>query len=281
MKQLKDYEYYRNENGVLYCGYAEKILPLLKEKVDLCVTSPPYDDLRNYEGYSFDFESIANKLYSKIVEGGVIVWVVGDATINGSETGTSFKQALYFKDIGLNLHDTMIYEKQNYVPLTHNRYEQAFEYMFIFSNKKPKTFNPIKEKSKYVNTKKSYSYISATTSEKKSAIRSNRKDITFVNENKIKSNIWAYKVGSNQSTKDKIAFQHPAIFPEKLAADHIQSWTNKNDIVLDCLSGSGTTLKMAEQLNRRWIGIEQSEKYCEIAKKRIENEYDQFKMDFK
>ena len=83
--------------------------------IDLVITSPPYDDLRNYKGYSFDFESIAKELFRVVKEGGVVVWVVGDATVDGSETGTSFRQALFFKEVGFNLHDTMIYMKNKII----------------------------------------------------------------------------------------------------------------------------------------------------------------------
>lgn len=121
--------------------------------IDMVLTSPPYDKIRYYNGFSFPFEKIANELYRVLKPGGVIVWVVGDATIDGSETGTSFKQALYFKEIGLNIHDTMIYLKNNYLPLTHNRYEQAFEYMFVFSKGKPKTFNKLMVKKVYMNNR--------------------------------------------------------------------------------------------------------------------------------
>ena len=118
--------------------------------IDLTVTSPPYDNLREYNGYSFDFENIAKELYRVTKVGGVVVWIVGDATKNGNEYGTSFKQALFFKECGFNLHDTMIYRKLNYLPITTNRYEPQFEYMFILSKSKLKTFNPIKKQIKHL-----------------------------------------------------------------------------------------------------------------------------------
>jgi DNA modification methylase len=128
----------------IICGDCLEVMKKIPDgSVDLVLTSPPYDNLRTYNGYNFDFEGIAKELHRVTKDGGVIVWVVGDATIKGSETGTSFKQALYFKEIGFNLHDTMIYHKNNYPPLTHNRYEQCFEYMFVFSKRYLKSFNPI------------------------------------------------------------------------------------------------------------------------------------------
>ena len=240
-------------------------------RVDLTVTSPPYDDLRNYKRsleWNFDiFKQVAQRLYQITANGGVVVWVVGDKTIKGSESGTSFKQALYFKEIGFNLHDTMIYAKNNPVPLNHNRYEQQFEYMFILAKGKPNRFNGLREECKYAGLKRN---------EKN---RRYRKDangdfktgkITPTKDTKLKYNIWFYQVGNGQSTTDKFAFEHPAIFPEKLAQDHILSWSNEGDTVLDCFMGSGTTGKMALLNNRKFIGIEKVEEYFEIAKKRIE-----------
>ena len=232
--------------------------------IDLTVTSPPYDDLRKYNN-NFDFENIVKELYRVTKDGGIVVWVVADKTKNGSETGTSFKQALFFKDIGFNLHDTMIYMSDK-PPLTHNRYEQKFEYMFIFSKGKPKTFNPIMEECKYAGSDKKARTFRHTGDELQETHIKNK-----VNKEKIKGNVWYFSTGYNKSTKDIIAFKHPAIFPEQLANDHIISWSNENDIVFDPFMGSGTTAKMAELNNRKWIGCELSEEYCWIIKERLEN----------
>ena len=234
--------------------------------IDLTVTSPPYDNLRDYKGYSFDFESIAKELFRVTKVGGVVVWVVGDATVNGSETGTSFKQALYFKEIGFNLHDTMIYLKQNPIPLTHNRYEQCFEYMFIFSKSKLKTFNPITEKT--ISTGKMVDRFN-TAKVSESATR-NREQKTKIKESKFLNNAWEFIVGGSKETGI-----HPASFPEKLCSDHIRSWSNGNDIIYDPFMGSGTTAKMAHLLKRNWIGSEISKEYTELANKRIQPYLDQ------
>ena len=250
-------------------GDCLEIMKLMPDKcVDLVVTSPPYDNLRNYEGYSFDFESVVRDLFRIIKDGGVVVWVVGDATLDGSETGTSFKQALYFKEVGFNLHDTMIYYKEG-MTLNHNRYEQEFEYMFVLSKDKPKTFNPIRIPCKW------FGKDSDRTGQKlgphKEVMKKARsgKDRTNIKEDKIRGNIWKYNTGYGHSSRDRIAFEHPAIFPEKLASDHITSWSNEGDVVLDPMAGSGTTLKMAKKNNRNYIGIEISEEYCKIAEERI------------
>ena len=235
--------------------------------IDLTVTSPPYDNLRTYkDSLKWDetvWKPIIKELYRVTCKGGVVVWVVGDSTIKGSETGTSFRQALYFKDCGFRLHDTMIYQKEG-TPLTHNRYEQKFEYMFILSKGKPKTFNGIRCLSKYAGEKRT-----ATSRQDSEGLSSERSAKGVVRETKLKGNVWEYAVGHSKSTTDKIAFKHPAIFPEKLAADHIISWSNEGDTVFDPFMGSGTTGKMAIRMGRKFIGVEKVAEYYEIARARL------------
>jgi len=233
--------------------------------VDLTVTSPPYDNLRTYNGYSFDFEEVAKELYRVTKQGGVVVWVVGDATIKGSETGTSFRQALYFKEIGFNLHDTMIYHKIEHMPLTHNRYEQSFEYMFVFSKGKPSTFNPIKIPCTSAGTER---YRGGSKSMDTTYAERRREVSTTVSKEKQKDNTWSFHIG-NCSGDDKTT--HTAPFPEQLANDHIISWSNEGDLVYDPFMGSGTTAKMSLLNKRNWIGSEISEEYCKIIEKRVDN----------
>lgn len=231
----------------------EVMKSMQRSSIDLTVTSPPYDNLRTYNGFIFDFEGIAQELYRLTKDGGVVVWIVGDATVKGSETGTSFRQALYFMQCGFNLHDTMIYEKNSSsypANSKSNRYSQIFEYMFVFSKGKPNTTNLIKDKA---NKWAGY------------------KDFSGKLKNPVpdfspRNNIWRYTTSFNDKTG------HPAVFPELLAHDHIISWSNKGDIVLDCFLGSGTTGKMAKKLNRNFIGIEISQEYLDIAKERINND---------
>ena len=266
LNELYENSWYANEHGMLFNMDCVECMKQIEDNtIDLTVTSPPYDDLRKYNGYSFDFENTAKVLYRITKDGGIVVWVVGDKTEKGSESGTSFKQALYFKEIGFNLHDTMIYMSDK-PPLTHNRYEQKFEYMFVFSKGKPKTFNPIMEECKYAGSDKKARTFRHTGDELQETHIKNK-----VNKEKIKGNVWYFSTGYNKSTKDIIAFKHPAIFPEQLANDHIISWSNENDIVFDPFMGSGTTAKMAELNNRKWIGCELSEEYCWIIKERLEN----------
>jgi site-specific DNA-methyltransferase (adenine-specific) len=252
-----------------YCENCVNTMAAMPDNfIDLTVTSPPYDGLRKYNGYSFDFETIASELFRVTARGGIVVWIVGDSTINKSETGTSFKQALFFISLGFNLHDTMIYKKTS-VTLNHNRYEQEFEYMFILSKGKPKTFNPIMIPCIWFGKDSDRSLQrTGKHDEKAKALRSD-KQRTNIKSKKIKGNVWEYTVGFLNSTLDDIAFKHPAIFPEKLAADHIVSWSNEGDLIYDPFSGSGTTLKMAHIYKRQWIGSEISPEYIEIQKKRL------------
>jgi site-specific DNA-methyltransferase (adenine-specific) len=250
----------------------EKMKDFEAESLDLTITSPPYDNLRDYKGYSFNFEGIAKELYRLTKQGGVVVWVVGDQTIDGSETGTSFKQALYFKELGFNLHDTMIYEKNGSAYPEQTRYYQCFEYMFVFSKGNPKTINLIKDReNKWEGSfGKRSQRLADGTLQKKEAIKCERYGVRF--------NFWRINGGYGYTTKDEYAYEHPAMFPEKLAQDHIMSWSNKSDTILDPMMGSGTVGKMAVIQNRNFIGIEISEEYMNIAKKRITEEENKLKL---
>lgn len=239
------------------------------ESIDLTVTSPPYDNLRTYNGFSFDFESIAKELYRVTKSGGVVVWVVGDATVKGSETGTSFKQALYFKEIGFNLHDTMIYQKSHVSFPETNRYYPIFEYMFILSKGKPKTTNLINDR-KNIYAGNTVSGGQREVDGRLSRKTGNRKQ-NRIKEYGVRYNIWRIDAGYMKTTKDKFAYEHPAMFPEQLAEDHILSWSNPGDVVLDTMCGSGTTLKMALINNRNYLGVDISSEYVDIANKRIQD----------
>ncbi len=246
----------------------ETMVKMPNRFIDLVLTSPPYDDLRDYNGYSFPFEKTAKELYRIVKTGGVVVWIVGDSVVNGSETGTSFKQALYFKECGFKLHDTMIYEKNGTAfpaNCKSNRYSQVFEYMFVFSKGIPKAHNLIKDKKNNWGGTKSFGK-SSCRDKKGDIIKEKRK---VVSEIGYRNNIWKVKNGFGYSATDEIAYKHPAIFPEKLAFDHIRTWTNEGDLVYDCFMGSGTTAKAAICANRNWIGSEISKKYCDIIDERL------------
>ena len=261
--------------------YNENCLDTMKRMDDnfikLTITSPPYDDLRTYNkkigsntdqfnGYSFPFEEIAKELYRVTQKGGVVVWVVSDAVQNGSETGTSFRQALYFKEMGFNIHDTMIYRKLNPPPNAGTRYQQLFEYMFVFSKGKPSTTNVgLRDRSNKCNDKRTYR--KKKFSRDKDGVF-NENDY-YVKERVPDFNIWDFYVGGGNSTNDKVAFEHPAIFPEELVKRHIESWSDEKDLIYDPFMGSGTTSKMCLLTNRNFIGSEINEEYCEIEKRRL------------
>ena len=246
----------------LYCGNCVDIMQTFPDGcIDLTVTSPPYDNLRDYEGYDFDFESIAKELYRVTKDGGAVVWVVGDATINGSETGTSFRQALHFKDIGFKIHDTMIYLKPNFsaVVALRVRYAPVFEYMFVFVKGKLTTFNPLKDRPckecvKTGNIRNRDGTMKRMSNEGRAYGKEGFGQ---------RYNVWQINPQSNG---------HPAPFPEALARDHILSWSNVQDMVLDPMCGSGTTCIAAKKLNRKYIGIDCSEKYIEMTKERLKHE---------
>lgn len=235
--------------------------------IDLVVTSPPYDDLRKYKGHSWDFEGVAQQLWRVIKPGGVVVWVVADATIDGSETGTSFRQALRFMEIGFRLHDTMIYQR-TIAPLTHNRYEQEWEFMFVLSKGKPVAWNPIRVEYTEGSQSRLRYPVTGSMLRKMDGSKDVRTMQGINSLGRIAPNVWRFTAGS-KGTDDAFAYEHPATFPEALARDHILSWSNEGDIVLDPFSGSGTTAKMARLMGRQYIGIEVSQEYCDIANNRL------------
>jgi DNA modification methylase len=262
--------WFKNDMGKIYHSECTKVLSILKNKIDLVVTSPPYDAMRKYKGFKFNFRAIARALAESLKEGGVIVWVVGDQTKDYTESGNSFRQALYFKRIGLHIYDTMIYRKASAMPMPNRRYDPQFEYMFVLTKGSPNTFNPIEVPTRNFsfNKIKDHTTFKSASTRDSGAFRADDKKYQSRKMKKL-GNVWTYPIGTN--TKDKIAFEHPATYPEKLARDHIISWSNEGDLVLDPMCGSGTTCKMAQSLNRKWIGIDMTEDYCEITKQRIES----------
>lgn len=221
--------------------------------VDLTITSPPYDNLRSYKGFEFDYKTMLKELYRVTKDGGVVVWVVADSVVKNSETLTSFKQALCAKeDVGFNVHDTMFYQKNSYPFPMSNRYYQQVEYMFVFSKGKPKTVNLLRCEAQGRKRKSTTRNPDGTTSETK---------YETGHKTRVRDNIWLCDTGYMRTTKDKIAYKHPAQFPEQLAQDHILSWSNEGDIVFDPMCGAGTTCKMAYLNNRNFIGVDMSEEY--------------------
>lgn len=256
---------YKEKNGKIFCGDHLKVLSKFPDNfVDLTITSPPYDKLRKYKGYSFDFGKLSRELYRITKNGGIVVWVIGDATISGSETGTSFRQALFFKKIGFNIHDTMIFRKRNPLPqVKRKRYMNEFEFMFIFSKGYPNICNYLMIPCETVGLK------NIQTKNYSAGVQRKTVRLVEVNKEKIKGNVWEYSIGSAM-TPDKFAFKHPSTFPERLAEDHILSWSNPGQVILDPMCGSGTVLKIAKKNKRKWIGIDSSEEYFRISKRRVQ-----------
>lgn len=253
-------------NHVYFGDNAEVLHSFPSKCIDLIVTSPPYCDLRSYNGFTLNYPKLLLELYRVMKDGGVIVWVDGDQVIDGSEQLYPFQHAFMFKNAGFNVHDTMIYQKKNFTHPDAYRYHDVFEYMFIFSKGAPKTFNPIHDR------------LNETRNSSRIVSNKRRKDGSFYKRNVRKTisrygkrhNIWVYKTGKNVDSTDPLAFRHPAVFPQLLAQDHILSWSNENDIILDPFAGSGTTLRMAKILNRKYIGIEISEEYKYIIDSRLQ-----------
>lgn len=250
----------------IVCGDNLQVISQFPDNcIDLIVTSPPYDSLRLYDGYAFQFIALAKETMRILKNGGVMVWIVGDQFTEGSRNLTSFHQLIDFREkIGFTIHDVMGYEKMGFRTPQNNRYNQSFELVYILSKGKPKTFDPIKDE-KVIN----YGDVKIPIVRYENGIRTEQRQVTYDKEYKMRGNVWKYAVGFNTTTTDIIAFEHPAICPEKLVDDHIQSWSNRNDLVLDYFSGSGTTCKMAYLNYRHYIGIDISARYCEIARERI------------
>lgn len=244
----------------------EKLKEVSDNSVQLTITSPPYDNLRTYGGYyEFDFENLAKEIYRVTKLNGILVWIVGDETKNFCESLSSFKQAFYFvESCGFKLLDTMIYVKTNYAPMYPKamRYAGVFEFMFVLSKGKPNYFNPIQWKKATIGTKQwlgKYRRANGSFHKKNKLIDTGK-------TTKNATNVWILCPTVSNEAKG-----HPAIFPEKLAEDHIISWSNENDLVLDPMMGSGTVGVACKKLNRDFIGIEISPDYFKLAKRRIEN----------
>ena len=245
----------------LYKGDCLDVLNTLDaNSVDLVVTSPPYDDLREYNSV-IDWKQLATALYRVIKEGGVVVWNVNDKVIDGSKSLTSFKQCILFNEIGFNVNDVMIWKKANPMPqVKQPRYNQVFEYMFIFSKGKPKTFNPIMVDCKCAG--QNY----ASTCKKITTGKEREYKEFEINSKKVADNIWEFAISQNKT-------EHPAVFPLELPSKHIKSWSNKNELVLDPFMGSGTTGIACKMLFRNFIGIEIDENYFKLAERRISDTY--------
>ena len=250
-------------NKIYNCDCVAGMRMLPDNSIDLTVTSPPYDNLRKYKGFEWDFEATARELYRVTKQGGVVVWVVNDATDKGSKSGTSFKQALFFKECGFNLHDTMIWYKGSCPFPDKTRYYQSFEYMFVFSKGKPTKITLIEDRKNKWSGTKAHGTERRKNGETVPLSAVKLKNNRVVKDYGVRFNVWELSPERNNKTS------HPAVFPEQLARDHILSWSNEGDVVLDCFMGSGTTAVACVKNNRKYIGFEISKEYCEIAERRV------------
>ena len=245
----------------LIVGDAVEVLQRFPESfVDLTITSPPYENLRDYNGYAFDAKAMLEAIHRATKPGGVCVWVVGDK-IDGGRSLVSFEHAFLAREAGFTVHDVMIYQKKNTPFQRSNAYTNCYEFMFVFSRGKPKVFHPLKCPTKRSGWE--------TAVANKGPDAANNKVPVKLGKEKTRNNIWQYAVGLGGSTRDRIAFRHPAVFPEQLAGDHILSWTNRGHVVLDPMCGSGTACKMAVAHGRQYLGIDISSEYIAIAQERI------------
>lgn len=252
-------------NKIYNADNIEILKQIDSNSIDMVLTSPPYGTMRTYNQTlhwnKYIFQDIADELYRILKQGGVAVWVVGDMTVGGCETGTSFEQVLYFRDIGFSIYDTMIYRKLNYMPVQGNRYGQEFEYIFCFSKGIPKTFNPIRVPCKYAGMEN----WNDNTYYNEDGIKEVREK-SKISDTKVHGNIFEYRIGSTQKTSK---INHPAMFPIELAQDMVKTWSNENDLVLDPFVGSGTTCVVCKETNRNYIGIDIVKEYCDIANERL------------
>jgi DNA modification methylase len=267
----------------IICGDNVTVLKTFPDAcVDLVVTSPPYDSLRVAAGYQngFDLVDLCNQLLRVIKPGGMVVWVVADQTVNGARTGTSYKQALHFMSHGFQLFDDIVYLKSGTNFPSKSRYTNTWEHMFCFSKGMPSTINLITDSprkwlgswAKTTNRKKDGTLGASTA---KNCGEGSKGKASFEGEYgyKARTNVWNITNGKGFAHPDPggdLAYAHSATYPLQLAHDHIVSWTNPGDVVLDPFNGAGTTCVAAKMTGRTYVGIDSSPEYCALATKRLE-----------
>ncbi|NQU22454.1 MAG: site-specific DNA-methyltransferase [Candidatus Nealsonbacteria bacterium] len=263
-------------NTIILCDCVVGMAGMPDACIPFTMASPPYDHIRKYGGQRFDFEATALQLYRITMEGGVVVWIVRDAIVNGGESGTIARQQLYFLDLGFRLHATMVMKTKRTGLPQQVRYPTQFEYAFVFSKGRPRTINLIRDRRN-------------STAGQRHKIHRERDDgrretvgyhpFKVVGKYGLRGNVWEYDVGGGKSTTDEFAFGHPALMHEQMAEDHILSWSRPGDLVFDPMCGSGTTCKMALLNNRRYLGFEIHGPYFQIAQKRMRRAHEQHRRD--
>lgn len=264
-------------------GRAQDVLPGgYAGQVALIVTSPPYDGMREYGGYSgaFDFPAVADACVACLMPGGVLVWVVGDQIVDGGESGTAFSQALHFRSLGLRIHQTLIFQRWTVNGMCADRYHREHEYMFVLTkNGRPRVANMIADRRSAQPEKPVVKKLGMgrTGDVKLGADNLTRHRLGVTGEFTRRGSVWQYSVGGTGNMVGKHeplrdVFAHPAIFPYALAADQVRSWSNPGDLVLDPMAGSGTTLRAAVDLGREAVGVEVNPEYCELIRERMRQE---------
>ncbi len=253
----------------IICGDCVEVLKSIPDNsIDLVVTSPPYDGIRKYNGFSFNLHSTGKELFRVLKDGGIIAMVIQDQTKNFGKSLTSFKTIIdWCENVGFKLFETIIYKKHGAEGAWWTkRFRVDHEYIPIFlKGERPAYFNkePLKIPSKH-GGKTMTGCATRLTNGK--TLKSKR---VFINPMKCRGTLWDYTTCGDGT---RLKHQHPATFPDKIPVDFIRCFCPKNGIVLDPFIGSGTTALAAIQLNRNYIGIDISKEYCELAKKRIREE---------
>ncbi len=252
------------ENKIILSDCRDGMAALSNECIPFTLTSPPYDGLRTYDGLAdWNFMDVAKELYRITMQGGVVVWVVQEQIIDGSESGETSRQRLAFANIGFRLHHTMVMGKLGGIQFSSNRYGRPLEYAFILSKGPPRYFNPLRDRPNkeagrvkvFLNRNRDGSFAPVKR--------------TQVHPYGLRGSIWFYPTGKNNSAKEDYAFEHPALMPEQMAEDDILSWTKVGDLVFNPFAGAGTALKMALLNHRSYLGFEINPKYVEIARRRL------------
>lgn len=255
----------------VYCGDCVKLMKLLPDStIDLVVTSPPYDKIRDYNGsIHFDLHKTGQEIFRVLKSGGIAVMVIQDQTKNFGKSLTSFKTIIDWCDnIGFKLFETIIYRKNGSEGVWWTkRFRVDHEYMPIFlKGKKPQYFNkePLKIPSKHGGKVMTGSGSRKTNGE-------TQKTVTrAINFKKCRGTIWNYLMAGD---KNPLKRKHPAVFPDKIPYDFIQCFCPEEGIVLDPFAGSGSTLVMAKKLRRSFIGFDIVPEYCELARERLKTEF--------
>lgn len=265
-------EFELNEIYCIDCVEGMKKIP--DNSVDIVVTSPPYDGIRDYNGFNFDLHETGRGLIRILKEGGIVAMVIQDQTKNFGKTLTSFKTIIDWCDnIGFKLFECVIYRKHGSEGAWWtNRFRVDHEYMPIFlKGEKPQYFNKENLKVPSIHGGK----VMTGSGSRRTDGKTNARVTRPINTMKCRGTIWNYLMAGD---KDPIKRQHPAPFPDQIPLDFIECFCPPGGVVLDPFMGSGSTAVAAKKLNRKYIGFDTSEEYIKIAHARLRNTETQLKV---